>query len=51
MKERNPNIEIINLIKENNKISTEKMALSLGVSIRTIKLMQEIAVIDYSKVA
>ena len=37
-KERNPSeIQILNMIKKDNKISTEKMAMTLGISSKTVK--------------
>ena len=37
-KERNPlEIQILNMIKKDNKISTEKMAMTLGISSKTVK--------------
>lgn len=37
-KESNPlEIQILNMIKKDNKISTEKMAMTLGISSKTVK--------------
>ena len=37
-KESNPlEIQILNMIKKDNKISTEKMAMMLGISSKTVK--------------
>ena len=37
-KERNPlELQILNMIKKDNKISTEKMAMTLGISSKTVK--------------
>lgn len=37
-KESNPlDIQILNMIKKDNKISTEKMAMTLGISSKTVK--------------
>ena len=37
-KESNPlEIQILNMIKKDNKISTEKMAMALGISSKTVK--------------
>ena len=37
-KESNPlEIQILNMIKKDNKVSTEKMAMTLGISSKTVK--------------
>lgn len=41
-------IQIVNMIKKNNKISTEKMAMALGISSKTVKRhIKELEVIQY----